>query len=202
MASSFGTLSTFRRALSNRSDSVVPLTCGGGSGFIGPIILPFVYYVRLMPITGGPYLTAAFFCDKVLREADGVLSAIRIVDRWNVSGPTELMQPSLLQGTLVVLLKNGAYRGQAAITITPISPSNERMQQIALPVMFDDLDEKGAGIVIPMAFPAQESGLYWFEIVLSGQAIAPHTISAIPMRVAYRQAFGPMFGPPNQMGQP
>ena len=29
----------------------------------------------------GPYLSAAFFCEKVLVEQDGVKSAIRIVDR-------------------------------------------------------------------------------------------------------------------------
>jgi hypothetical protein len=30
---------------------------------------------------GGPYIGAAFLCEKILQEKDGVLSAIRIVDR-------------------------------------------------------------------------------------------------------------------------
>jgi len=39
-----------------------------------------------MASSGGPYLSTALFCEKVLREAAGVLSAIRIFDRWTVRG--------------------------------------------------------------------------------------------------------------------
>ena len=35
--------------------------------------------------TEGPNVVAAVFCEKVLQEKDGVLSAIRIVDRFTVS---------------------------------------------------------------------------------------------------------------------
>ena len=34
---------------------------------------------------GGPYLHAAHFCEKLLTEKDGVLSAIRIIDRITVT---------------------------------------------------------------------------------------------------------------------
>ncbi len=37
------------------------------------------------PPMGGPELTAAFICEKVLREADGVVTAVRIVDRADVT---------------------------------------------------------------------------------------------------------------------
>jgi len=145
-----------------------------------------------MPITGGPYLTAAFFCDKVLREQDGVLSTIRIVDRWNVNGPTEEMPTTILQTNLVILLKAGVYRGNTQVTITPITPSNNHLQPVVFPVLFEDIDEKGAGVILPMAFPAQESGVYWFEITLGGQALQPRVITAIPMRVAYLQMVNPI----------
>jgi hypothetical protein len=147
-----------------------------------------------MPITGGPYLSCAFFCEKVLREQDGVLSAIRIVDRWNVTGPTQDMVPTVIQAFLVVLFKSGIFRGQAQITITPISPGNTRMQPIMLPVLFEGEDERGAGIIVPMGFPVQEHGTYWFEVSLSIAPNPPQVVTAIPMRVAYLQ-IGPM-GPP------
>jgi hypothetical protein len=143
-----------------------------------------------MPITGGPYLTAAFFCDKVLHEPDGVLSAIRIVDRWTVNGPQVAMPPTILQTNLVILMKSGSYRGNAQITVSPITPSNNRLPPVGFPVLFEGEDERGAGIVLPMAFPAQESGLYWFEVSLALQALQPQVITAIPMRVAYLQMAG------------
>lgn len=64
---------------------------------------------------GGPYLAMALLCEKVLREADGVLSLIRIVDRITVSfsGPDAPVQmpPAPVNLTLVVGFKSGFARG-------------------------------------------------------------------------------------------
>jgi hypothetical protein len=157
-----------------------------------------LYDVFAMPITGGPYLTGAFFCDKVLREQDGVVSAIRIVDRWNVNGPDETMPTTILQTNLVVLLKSGIYRGSAQLTITPITPSNNRLQPVVFPLLFEGEDERGCGVVMPLGFPATESGVYWFEVMLAGQALETRVITAIPMRVAYLRMVNPTPGQPNQ----
>lgn len=67
-----------------------------------------------MPFEGGPYLSAAFLCEKVLTEADGVKSAIRIFDRTThtIAGPappTE-MQPFDYEFMLFIRFKSGAAR--------------------------------------------------------------------------------------------
>jgi hypothetical protein len=147
-----------------------------------------------MPITGGPYLTNAFLCEKLLQENDGVPSAIRIIDRWNVNGPSDTMPTTIIQGTLVITMKSGVYRGNAQVTITPITPSNNRLPPAVFPVLFEGEDDRGIGVILPMAFPAQESGVYWFEVSLSGQALAPQVVTAIPMRVAYLQMVAPRPG--------
>lgn len=153
-----------------------------------------------MPITGGPYLLAAFICEKLLQEQDGVPSAIRIIDRWNVNGPSENMPTTIIQGTFVITLKSGIYRGNAQVAITPITPSNVRLDPVVVPVLFEGEDDRGVGVVLPIAFPAQEPGLFWFEISLAGQALPPQVITAIPMRVAYLQMVAPRPLPP-QTGQ-
>ncbi len=149
-----------------------------------------------MPIAGGPYLTAAFLCEKVLREADGVLSAVRIVDRWNINGTTEtLTAPAVIQASLVIMFKSGVYRGNAQLSIVPITPqTNTRMQAIVIPVLFEGEDDKGISLVAPLAFPVQEDGTYWFEVSLAGQALPARVLTAIPMRIAYLQ-IGPMSAP-------
>ena len=154
-----------------------------------------------MPITGGPYLVSAFFCEKLLQEADGVPSAIRIIDRWNVNGPAETMPTTIIQGTLVITMKSGVYRGNAQITISPITPSNNRLPPVVFPVLFEGEDDRGVGVVLPMAFPAQESGVYWFEISVSGQALAQYIATALPMRVAYFQMVAPSRPGQPQTGQ-
>ena len=140
-----------------------------------------------MPVSGGPYLTAAFFCERVLQEKDGVLSFVRVIDRWNVVGPTPTMNQTVIQGTLVVLLKSGILRSSGQMTITPVSPNGERLQPISLPVLFEGDDEKGAGVILPIGFPVKEPGLYWFEIVLTPQGGEGSVITQVPMRIVYLQ---------------
>ena len=49
-----------------------------------------------MPLgVGGPYLSVAVLCEKVLREADGVSSIIRIVDRITVSAKGKEAPPDM-----------------------------------------------------------------------------------------------------------
>lgn len=145
--------------------------------------------MSLMSASGGPYLVAAFFCEKVLREFDGTMSFIRIVDKWTVSGPADTMPPTVIQTTLVILMKSGIHRGSSQITVTPTSPSGALMQTITLPALFEGDDDRGVAIVAGMGFPAQESGLYWFDVAVDGQSF-----TRMPLRVSYLRV-GPMSNP-------
>ena len=135
-----------------------------------------------MTITGGPYLHTAVFCDRVLREVDGIVSLIRIVDRWTVAGPAEQMATTLIQTNLAVLMKSGTYRGAAKVQITPTGPSGQEMASVQFPVNFEGADDRGVAIALPIAFPVQEPGVYWFDIQISGQSL-----TKIPLRVLYQQ---------------
>ncbi len=154
-----------------------------------------------MPVSGGPYLSSAFFCEKVLQEHDSVLSFIRVVDRWNIVGPTQTMPPTVIQATLAVLFKSGIMRTSAQITITPVSPNGERLQAITLPVLFEGDDERGGGIILPMGFPVKEPGLYWFEVALAAQGGQSSVMTQIPMRIVYLQT-GSMMPPAMPIGGP
>lgn len=149
-----------------------------------------MYDVSAMPIQGGPYLSAAFLCEKALREVDGVTTFVRMVDRWTVTGPSETMPLTAIQATLVVMFKSGIHRGPGHLTITPTSPSDVRMSSVTVPVLFEGDEDRGIAIILPMAFPAQEPGLYWFNVSLDGQSF-----SEIPLRVVYHQVV-PMQMPP------
>lgn len=156
-----------------------------------------LYDVPAMPIEGGPYLQCALLCEKALQENDGVISLIRAVDRWTVSGPTEEIPPNTtIQGTLVVMLKSGIHRGPGRLAVTPVTPNDTRLPTMEIPVHFEGDEDRGVNVVIPMAFPVTESGLYWFEIALEGQVV-----SYIPMRVIYHRVAGrqrPQNPDPNQ----
>jgi hypothetical protein len=154
-----------------------------------------------MPVSGGPYLQAAFFCEKALREADGVFSFIRAVDRWNIVGQSPTMIPTIIQATLVAMFKSGTFRASVPLVITPISPTNERMPPIIMPVLFEGDDERGGGVVLPMGFQVQEPGLYWFEVAITLPGEASAVMTFIPMRVVYMQTALPMMPPVPNAGQ-
>jgi hypothetical protein len=152
-----------------------------------------------MPITGGPYLTAAFLCEKSLLENDGVNSFIRVVDRWTVSGPSERMPPTSIQATLVIMFKSGIHRGPGTLTVQPVSPSDQNMLPFSVSVNFEGDEDRGIAIVAPMAFPVNEPGIYWFNVSLDGQSF-----TEIPLRVIYHRV-APMQMPsipPSTPGQP
>jgi len=155
-----------------------------------------LYDVSAMPIEGGPYLQTALLCEKALQETDGVISLIRVVDRWTVSGPTEDMPHTAIQATMVLMFKSGIHRGPGRLTITPRTPSDARLPAMELPVLFEGDEDRGINVVIPMAFPVQESGVYWFAVALDGQVV-----SHIPLRVIYHRV-APMQMPPNPAPNP
>src|SRR5580698_1518337 len=106
-----------------------------------------------MPIEGGPYLSAAFLCEKALVETDAVNSFIRMVDRWTVTGPTEAMPTTPIQATLVVVFKSGIHRGPGQLTITPRTPSDVLLPALAVSVLFEGDEDRGIAFLLPMAFP-------------------------------------------------
>lgn len=150
-----------------------------------------------MAVSGGPYLQAAFFCEKVLREIDGVTSFIRVVDRWTVTGPSETMPPTLIQNTLVVQMKSGIHRGSSQLVITPTSPSGQMMPALTMSVLFEGDDDRGIALIAPMAFPAQEPGLYWFELTVDGRSF-----TQLPLRIVYLRVAATQFPSQSTPGLP
>jgi hypothetical protein len=68
----------------------------------------------MVQFANGPYLQAAFFCERLLEEADGVLSAIRIVDTVTIwedknSSEARLRRVDL---TLFIAFKSGGHSRQ------------------------------------------------------------------------------------------
>lgn len=134
---------------------------------------------------GGPYVQIAAFCHTAMIENTGALSIIRITDRIGVAGFTAEMAPTTIQVTLAIVLKSGFLRNQAKIIVRAITPSQQLLPNIEFPVLFEG-DERGVQLVIPMGFVVQESGLYWFEVLIEEQIL-----TRIPLRVLYQQLAAP-----------
>lgn len=135
------------------------------------------------PFERGPYIQIAAFCERVLREADGVVSLIRIVDRITHTemGPSapEEMPEVRYPLFLVITLKSGTARGRREITIIPEQPSGETIQPITLSVNMEG-ESKGVNITSRIDFPYKMEGLYWFNVQFDHQII-----TRLPLEVRY-----------------
>jgi len=134
----------------------------------------------------GPYVQFATICDRVLREADGVLSIIRAVDRVIITAdpeaPSELPEGRLTL-TLVVSLKSDDARGRHPVTIQVHEPSGIAEEPKALEALFEG-EERGVNLLVDFDLVAKE-GLYWFDI-----GIHDRLLTRVPLRVIYQRIPG------------
>jgi hypothetical protein len=135
------------------------------------------------------YLSIAVFCEKVLREADGVMSIIRMIDRFNIAGSTPEMQPTVLTFNIFVSFKSGFLRGKQVIALRPTSPSGDEMAAMQFPVLFEGDNERGNALLTQMNFIVDQEGLYWFDVILNQEIV-----TRMPLRVAYQHSPTPMAG--------
>lgn len=137
----------------------------------------------------GPYVQMATICEKVLQEADGVISAIRCVDRLVISAqamaggvaPAELPQGGKFTTTLLVMLKADDARGRHPVSIRVQMPSGVFVEQ---PQVFDAMfegDERGVNLIVNMQLELME-GIYWFEV-----SVNDRMLTRVPLRLIYQR---------------
>ena len=129
----------------------------------------------------GPFLSAAVFCEEAKQEGEGFLSLSRIIDHIVVVGADpNVMPPTQIVTTLVVIFRSGSFRGSHRITVNQLCPSGPSVPLFNFPVFFQGEPDQGAGVIAKVGFVVAEPGLHWFEVSLDGQ---PKT--SIPLNVSY-----------------
>ena len=136
---------------------------------------------------GGPYVTAACLCERVLQEADGVASLIRVVDRIinSAIGPAapDEMPPTAVNLTAAIMLKSGSARGRHSLRLTLEAPSGQQVgPEVVLPVHLEG-EERGVNFFVGLNFQAEHEGLYWFNVLFGTQNVL---LTRIPLRIIYQ----------------
>jgi hypothetical protein len=143
--------------------------------------------LRAVAEIDSPYLNFAVICEKVLQEADGVLSFIRLIDHLTVTMtipagadvPQEAVPPEPpVVVTFALGLKSPSDIGPVPVKVRIETPSGLSLPEFetSQPVGAED---RGINIVLPMQFPAQDEGVYWFAVEVSGTVI-----TRIPLRIS------------------
>ena len=134
----------------------------------------------------GLYLNFAVICEQVLREADDVLSFIRIVDQLTVTivvppgvdAPPEPPSASPVSLTFVLGLKSDGYVGPVPVRLRVETPAGLRFPEYETTQEIGGVD-RGLNLIFPMQFPAQDEGVYWFVVEVSGEVV-----TRVPLRIS------------------
>src|SRR5687768_2983469 len=114
----------------------------------------------------GPHVAAAFACQQVLHENDGVLSAIRIVDRYTIHGSLELLTaaghlkdiaipPPPLPLTILLCLKSGDFVGSYEVELVLHTPSGKK-QKVASSTMTLNGQGHGNNLIVSVGIESPE----------------------------------------------
>lgn len=121
-----------------------------------------------------PYITAAFICEKVLQEKDGVLTAVRIIDKVFLKLPPEGLpggaKPAIAV-TGLLGLKSGPVVGEFDLKIGVTAPSGEKKQEVMLFRLQMLGGDQGQNIIMNVGLGIEQEGLYWFDVSLGDELL-------------------------------
>ncbi|MGH7987803.1 MAG: DUF6941 family protein [Candidatus Binataceae bacterium] len=138
----------------------------------------------------GPYLAAALFCDRLLEEKNGVLSAIRIADTYTVK--TTGLPPNTIPSvatTLLLSFRAGEARGIFHVNVAGRFPSGRELQPRsmageqsppAFTITFNDGANPTANLILNLSIPAIEFGWYSFDVLMEGEIVARASVRVLP----------------------
>jgi hypothetical protein len=138
--------------------------------------------------TGGPYLAAAFLCEKTIEDkSDGSMSAIRIVDCINIAIPSFFPLPSEENRLPVALsgfvsFKTGYSPGKHAVQVRMISPTGKSDTPFEQTIDFKPEVHGGVNIRLNITVGVVNGGLFWMRVYLDGRCVA-----RVPFQIAIQR---------------
>lgn len=125
-------------------------------------------------IGDGPYLSAALFCDQIIEERDGTLSAIRIIDTMTLRIPHEVPedQPFPLQVSFLLIFKTGNAAGTHQFRIDLRSPTGKIKRGPTEDHEFLPQPHGGVNFRVKLGIEVKKSGIFWADVYLDGKPIA------------------------------
>lgn len=128
---------------------------------------------------GGPYLAAAFFCERVIEDkSDGALTVVRMIDTITITLPadSEPDVPSKSKRipvglTAVLSFKSGDAPGHHTLRYVLVSPSGKESPPTDQVVTFTEKEQGGANYILKSVVQVMKGGLFWLEVSLDGRLV-------------------------------
>jgi hypothetical protein len=148
----------------------------------------------------GPFVSVAAFCENVVQEKDGVLTLVRVIDRYDLQAsgpqaPSEMPEGMLVQPNLVVVLKSGRALGSFAVRINFHHPNGRVVEGAEQSFAPAGGEEGGVSVVSKVVLQLSSAGIYWAEVIVNSRVV-----TRVPLQVRYmfrrelQSGIGPLGG--------
>jgi hypothetical protein len=133
---------------------------------------------------GGPYVRAAFLCERLLTEKDDVLTAVRLVDKFWTEFPADaddIGLPTIVNATMLVSFVAGDVHGDHVASVRALSPSGQAVGggfPSDIPLNFPQRADAVLNLIFQLHLSMKDAGVYWFEVSLDGEVV-----TRVPMRI-------------------
>jgi hypothetical protein len=134
---------------------------------------------------GGPYLSVALFCDQILEEKDGTLSAIRIVDTVTLKIPesTPDDQAIPIGVWMLLVLKSGDSPGEHEIRVDMRSPTGKVKRGSSQKWTLSPQSYGGINLRLNTTIMVKKGGVFWADAYLDGKPISHTPLNVTVERV-------------------
>jgi hypothetical protein len=125
-----------------------------------------------MPDSVKPYLTAAFLCEHVLQEKDGVVSAVRIVDIFYTEYPYQDIPEGKIPATIVkglLTFKGGPGEYMTRIEVVDLT-TQESQGRTEMPVPLKG-GSYGYNIILKIPVALNTIGRYGINVEIDGEQL-------------------------------
>jgi hypothetical protein len=134
-----------------------------------------------------PYLCMAILCEQVLIDKDGVLSAVRIVDKVLIKPVVSSTIPGLPKPAVILTglvgFRSGGFRGNKTVRVVARSPDGKVLIDTAVPAKFQGKKNETFILRANMALEVEKQGLYYIDAFLDGKLV-----NRIPLEVEHLEA--------------
>jgi hypothetical protein len=133
-----------------------------------------------------PFLAAAIFCEKILEEKDGTISAIRIANRiqFTPKGPGISLEthPADINIMALISFRVNAMKGKhdfkfnsnSSILVEPLNLNAE--------TLIDAVEGGVQNIMLDLSFSVKREGVIWFDVLLDEELI-----TRMPLRIQLKE---------------
>lgn len=136
----------------------------------------------------GPFVAAAVFCENIVEDSSGMLSAIRILDTINVAVPPHIDPPTKknqlpLSLNLLLSFRSGDSPRRQRLKVTIESPEGKRKDVGASrPVEYTKEPHAVTNVKVKVNLGVHSSGVFWFDVFLDGKLM-----TRVPLNVVISQ---------------